>query len=69
MRMFQMVRGKTTKDRVKSELILKMIGVEPWKNILRSQRLKWFGQVERMNKKSSSDGYETNGEKQIERKT
>ena len=40
MRMHRMVCGKTLKNRVKSELIIKMIDVELLKEFSRSQRLK-----------------------------
>ena len=48
MRMLRMMCGKTLKDRVRSERIREMTGVEKIEEYLRSQRLRWFGHVERM---------------------
>ena len=48
MRMLRMMCGKTLKDRVRSERIREMTGVETIREFLRSQRLRWFGHVERM---------------------
>ena len=42
--------------------MLKMTGVETWKEFLRSQSLRSFGHIERMSKKSSSNGSENFGE-------
>ena len=46
--------GKTMKDKVKSELIIKTTGVEPLKEILRSQNLRCSGHVQRMNKEKAT---------------
>jgi hypothetical protein len=48
MRMLRMMCGKTLRDRVRSEGIREMTGVEKIEEFLRSQRLRWFGHVERM---------------------
>jgi len=48
MRMLRLMCGKTLKDRVRSEKIREMTGVEKIEEFLRDQRLRWFGHVERM---------------------
>ena len=48
MRMLRMMCGKTLRDRVRSERIREMTGVEKIEEFLRSQRLRWFGHLERM---------------------
>ena len=51
--MLQMFCGKTLKDWLKSDVILKMIDVEQLKEFLRSLKLKWFEHVERMSKEKA----------------
>ena len=53
MKMLQTICGKTLKDKIKSELILKMIGVEVLKKFLRNKKTKGFGQVEGMSKEKA----------------
>ena len=48
-----MICGETLKDRRKNELVIKMNGVKPMNKLLRSQRLRWFGYVERMSKEKA----------------
>ena len=48
-----MICGKTLKNRVKSKLI-KMTGLEPFKEFLRSQRLRWFGHNKKMRNEKAS---------------
>ena len=54
MRILRMIFGKTLKNTAKNELMVKMTGVEILKKFLRSQRLRWFGDVERMSKKKTN---------------
>ena len=46
MRMLRMICGKTLKDKINSEKIREMAGVERLEEFLREQRLRWLGHVE-----------------------
>ena len=48
MRMLRKMSGKTLKDKARNENIRKMVQVENTRECLRSQRLRWYGHVERM---------------------
>ena len=43
-----MMCGKTLKDKTRNENIRKIVQVENIREYLRSQRLRWYGYVERM---------------------
>ena len=49
-----MIHGKTLKGKIKSEIELKVTGVQPLKEFLRSQKLRWFGHVEWMSKEKAA---------------
>ena len=53
MRMVQIICGKRLKDEAKSELILKMTDVEPFKKFSRNQRLRWFKHIKRISKEKT----------------
>ena len=48
MRMLRMMCGITLKDKIRNKKIRMLTGVETLEEYLRSQRLRWFGHVQRM---------------------
>ena len=48
MRMLRLICGKTLKDKITTEKVRKLTGVDEMKEFLRGQKLRWLGHVERM---------------------
>ena len=54
MQMLRMMYEKTLKDKVNTEKICEMMGVERLEEFLREQTLRWLGHVERMDEERGS---------------
>jgi hypothetical protein len=54
MRCLRTIIGVSIADRMKNDLVLQLTGQPPLENILRRNRLRWFGHVNRMNNDQNS---------------
>ena len=54
MRCLRTIIGVTIVDRMKNDVVLQLAGQPPLENILRRNRLRWFGHVNRMNNDQNS---------------
>ena len=54
MRCLRMIIGVAIVDRMKNDVVLQLTGQPPLENILRRNRLRWFGHVNRMNNDQNS---------------
>lgn len=54
MRCLRTIIGVSITDRMKNDLVLQLTGQPPLENILRRNRLRWFGHVNRMNNDQNS---------------
>ena len=54
MRSLRTIIGVSIVDRMKNDLVLQLTGQSPLENILRRNRLRWFGHINRMNNDQNS---------------